>query len=109
MNYELKIKEKYFMKTENEIKEEVTKKVVDKNRDQLKEELKQLEGQLEELYGTKIEDDVENSLEIAETGCTNTSARIKEQENKRFEQKLDDIKEKKKEIEKKLLTLDEFN
>jgi hypothetical protein len=96
------------MKTEEQIKREVTMKVVDGNREDLNEELKQIEAQIEDLYSAKIQQDVEDSLEIAETGCTNTSAKTKEQETKRFEEELDEIKEKKEAIEKKLHSLDEF-
>lgn len=97
------------MKTEDQIKTEVTTQVVDGNRTQLNEELKQLETQLEELYRTKIEQDVNDGLEIAETGCTNTSAKAKEQENKKFQQQLVDIKNQKDAIEKKLHFLDGFH
>jgi hypothetical protein len=97
------------MKTEEQIKTEVTMQIVDENRDYLNGELKQLETQLEELYRAKIEQDVEDALEIAETGCTNTSAKTKEQENKKFEEELDEIKDKKGAIEKKLHSLDEFH
>jgi hypothetical protein len=97
------------MKTEEQIKAEVTMQIVDGNREQLNEELKQLEAQLEELYRNKIEEDVKNSLEIAETGCTNTSPKAKEQENKKFNEQLADIKAEKEAIEKKLHSLDEFH
>ena len=97
------------MKTEEKIKAEVTAQIIDENKAQLNGELKQLEAQLEELYKTKIEQDVKDSLEIAETGCTNTSAKTKEQENKKFEQELDDVKTEKETIEKKLHSLDEFH
>lgn len=97
------------MKTEEQIKSEVTTQIVDGNREQLNGELQQLEMELEELYRTKIEQDVKDSLEIAETGCTNTSAKTKEQENKRFQQQLDKIKIEKEAIEKKLHSLDKFH
>jgi hypothetical protein len=97
------------MKTEEQIKAEVTTQIIDGNREQLNEELKQLETQLEELYRTKIEQDVKDSLEIAETGCTNTSPKTKEQEIKKFQQQLVNIKVEKEAIEKKLHALDEFH
>ena len=97
------------MKSEEQIKAEVTSQIVEGNRKQLNEELKQIEAQLEELYKTKIEQDVKDSLEIAETGCTNTSAKTKEQENKKFRQQLVDIKTEKEGIEKKLQSLDQFH
>ena len=97
------------MKTEEQIKAEVTTQIVDGNRVELNEEIKQLEAQLEELYRTKIEQDVKDALEIAETGCTNNSAKIKEQENKKFQQQLTDIKVEKEAIDKKLHSLDEFH
>lgn len=97
------------MKTEEQIKVEVTSQIVEGNREQLKGEMQQLEMQLEDLYRTKIEQDVKDSLEIAETGCTNTSAKSKEQENKKFQKQLEDIKSEKEAIEKKLHTLDEFH
>lgn len=97
------------MKTEEQIKGEVTTQVVDGNREQLNEELKQLEMQLEELYRTKIEQDVKSGLEIAQTGCTNTSAKTKEQEDKKFQQQLADIKTQRESIEKRLQFLDGFH
>jgi hypothetical protein len=97
------------MKTEEQIKAEVTMQIVDENREHLSSELKKLEEQLEELYRTKVEQDVEDALEIADTGCTNTSAKTKEQENKRFEEELDELKDKKEAIEKKIRSLDDFH
>lgn len=97
------------MKTEEQIKTEVTMQIVDGNRAQLNEELKQLEAQFEEVYRTKIDEDVIAALEIAETGCTNTNAKTKEQENKKFQQQLSDIRLEKEAIEKKLRALDDFH
>ena len=97
------------MKTEEQIKAEVTTQIVDGNRAQLNEQMSQVEMQLEELYRTKIEEDVKDTLEIAETGCTNTTAKTKEQENKKFQQQLADIKFEKEAIEKKLHALEGFH
>jgi hypothetical protein len=94
------------VKTEEQIKAEVTTQIVDGNKAQLNEQMSQVEMQLEELYRTKIEEDVKDTLEIAETGCTNTTAKTKEQENKKFQQQLSDIKFQKECIEKKLHVLE---
>jgi hypothetical protein len=94
------------VKTEEQIKAEVTTQIVDGNKAQLNEQMSQVEMQLEELYRTKIEEDVKDTLEIAETGCTNTTAKMKEQENKKFQQQLSDIKFQKECIEKKLRVLE---
>jgi hypothetical protein len=97
------------MKTEEQIKAEVTVQIVDGNKVQLNEQMTQVEMQLEELYRTKIEQDIKDTLEIAETGCTNTTAKTKEQENKKFQQQLSDIKFEKEAIEKKLHALEGFH
>ena len=97
------------MKTEEQIKAEVTTQIVDGNKVQLNEQMTQVESELEELYRTKIEQDVKDTLEIAETGCTNTTAKTKEQENKKFQQQLADIKFEKEAIEKKLRALEGFH
>lgn len=97
------------MKTEEQIKVEVTTQIIDGNKEQLNEELKQLELQLEDLYRTKIEQDIKDGLEIAETGCTNTSPKEKEQDNKKFQQQLADIKAQREAIEKKLQYLEGFH
>lgn len=97
------------MKTVEQIKAEVTMQVIEENRAELKEDLKKLESQIEYLFKAKIEEDVKDSLDIADTGCTNTSSKTKEQENRRFESELEDIKAEKEAIEKKLHSLDEFH
>jgi hypothetical protein len=97
------------MKTEEQIKAEVTVQIVDGNKVQLNEQMTEVETQLEELYRTKIEQDIKDTLEIAETGCTNTTAKTKEQENKKFQQQLSEIKFEKEAIEKKLHALEGFH
>ena len=97
------------MKSEEQIKSEVTQQIVDANKTQLNEEMTQVETQLEQLYRSKIEQDVKDALEIAETGCTNTNAKTKEQDNKKFQQQLSDIKFEKECIEKKLRALEGFH
>jgi len=96
------------MKTEEQIKVEVTTAVINDNRTKLNDQIVQIENQMEDLYKTKIEQDVQDTLEIAETGCTTTSPKTKEQDNKKFQQQLTDIKSEKQCLEKKLKALDEF-
>jgi len=96
------------MKTEDQIRCDVTKQIVDGSKTQCNDQLMQIEKSLEELYRSKIEQDVQDTMEIAETGCTNTTAKTKEQENKKFQQQLADLRFEKEAVERKLKVLDGF-
>ena len=97
------------MKTEDQIRADVTKQIVDGAKTQCNDQLAQIEKSIEDLYRTKIEQDVQDTMEIAETGCTNTSAKAKDQENKRFQQQLADLRFQKDAVERKLEVLDGFH
>jgi len=95
-----------YMKTEDQIRQDVTKQIVDGAKTQCNDELTQIEKSLEELYKTKIQQDVQDVMEIAQTGCTNTSAKAKEQDTKKFLQELSDLRFQKEAVEKKMKALD---
>lgn len=97
------------MKTEEQIKIEVTTAVVNDNRTKINEQISQIETEMEDLYKTKIDQDVQDTLEIAETGCTTKSPKVKEQDNKKFQQQLSDVRFQKEALEKKLKALDDFH
>ena len=97
------------MKSEEQIKSEVTKQIVEGARSQCNEEVAQVEKKMEDLYRTKIEHDVQDALEYAESGCTSSTPRIKDGENKKFQQQLANVRNEQQALEKKIRALDDID
>lgn len=97
------------MKTEDQIRIEITTQVVEDFKTQLNDETLQLEKQFEEVYKSKLESDIQNALEIAQSGCTNTSPKTKDSENKKFQNQLANLRFEKECADKKLKALEQFH
>ncbi len=96
------------MKTEEQIKSEVTRQVIDSMKTTLNEELTEVEKQFEETYKNKLEQEIQYTLELAETGLQHNSNKPMKIENKKLLQQLDNIRQEKIKVENKLKTLSEF-
>ncbi|MBU3143948.1 hypothetical protein [Clostridium sp. CF012] len=96
------------MKTEEQIKSEVSRQVIDSMKTTLNEELTQVEKEFEETYKSKLEQELQYSLDLAETGLQHTSSKTLKVENKKLMQQLDSIRVEKMKVENKLKTLNEF-
>jgi len=96
------------MKTEEQIKSEVTRQVIDSMKTTLNEELTQVEKEFEEAYKSKIEQEIQYNLELAESGLQNNSSKTVKTENKKSQQQLDTIRLDKTKVENKLKKLNEF-
>jgi hypothetical protein len=96
------------MKTEEQIKSEVTRQVIDSIKTSLNEELTQVEKEFEETYKSKLEQEIQYTLELSETGLQHNSNRTVKVENKKTLQQLDNIRTDKMKVENKLKTLNEF-
>ena len=96
------------MKTEEQIKSEVTRQVIDSMKTSLNEELTQVEKEFEDAYKIKIEQEIQYSLELAESGLQNHSCKTVKVENKKTLQQLDNIRLEKTKVENKIKTLNEF-
>ncbi|WP_291632397.1 hypothetical protein [Clostridium sp.] len=96
------------MKTEQQIKSEVSRQVIDSMKTTLNEELTQVEKDFEETYKSKLEQELQYSLELAETGLQSNSSKTLKVENKKLVQQLDNIRIEKMKVENKLKTLNEF-
>ena len=96
------------MKTEEQIKSEVTRQVIDSMKTTLNEELTEVEKEFEETYKSKLEQEIQYTLELAETGLQHNSTKNIKVENKKLIQQLDSIRSEKTKVESKLKTLNEF-
>jgi len=96
------------MKTEEQIKSEVTRQVIDSMKTTLNEELTQVEKEFEDTYKNKLEQELQYSLELAESGLQHNSNKAIKIENKKLMQQLDNIRVDKMKVENKLKTLNEF-
>lgn len=96
------------MKTEEQIKSEVTRQVIDSMKTTLNEELTEVEKEFEETYKSKLEQEIQYTLELAETGLQRNSSKNIKVENKKLIQQLDNIRSEKTKVENKLKTLNEF-
>ncbi|MFT5871274.1 MAG: hypothetical protein ACI8WT_000192 [Clostridium sp.] len=96
------------MKTEEQIKSEVSRQVIDSMKTTLNEELTQVEKDFEETYKSKLEQELQYSLDLAETGLQSNSSKTLKVENKKLVQQLDNIRIEKMKVENKLKTLNEF-
>jgi hypothetical protein len=96
------------MKTEEQIKSEVTRQVIDSIKTNLNEELTQVEKEFEETYKSKLEQEIQYTLELSESGLQHNSSRTIKVENKKTLQQLDNIRTEKMKVENKLKTLNEF-
>ena len=96
------------MKTEEQIKSEVSRQVIDSMKTTLNEELTQVEKEFEETYKNKLEQELQYSLELSETGLQHNSSKTIKVENKKLLQQLDSIRVEKMKVENKLKTLNEF-
>ena len=96
------------MKTEDQIKSEVTRQVIDSMKKKLNEELTQVETEFQEAYKSKIEQEIQYTLELAESGMQNTSNKTIKVETKKTQQQLDNIRLEKSKVENKIKTLNEF-
>ncbi|MBK5242724.1 hypothetical protein [Clostridium sp.] len=96
------------MKTEEQIKSEVSRQVIDSMKTTLNEELTQVEKEFEETYKSKLEQEIQYSLELAESGLPRNATRTIKVENKKTMQQLDNIRMEKMKVENKLKTLNEF-
>lgn len=96
------------MKTEEQIKSEVTRQVIDSIKTTLNEELTEVEKEFEETYKSKLEQEIQYTLELAETGLQRNSSKNIKVENKKLIQQLDNIRSEKTKVENKLKTLNEF-
>ncbi len=56
------------MKTEEQIKSEVTRQVIDSMKTSLNEELTEVEKEFEETYKSKLEQEIQYTLELSESG-----------------------------------------
>lgn len=96
------------MKTEEQIKSEVSRQVIDSLKTSLNEELTEVEKEFEETYKNKLEQEIQYTLELAETGLSHNSTKTIKVENKKLVQQLDSIRTEKVKVENKLKTLSEF-
>jgi FMN-dependent NADH-azoreductase len=96
------------MKTEEQIKSEVSRQVIDSIKTTLNEELTQVEKEFEDTYKNKLEQEIQYTLELAESGLPHNSSRTIKVENKKTLQQLDSIRMEKMKVENKLKTLNEF-
>ncbi|MGH4051406.1 MAG: hypothetical protein ACREVX_08625 [Clostridium sp.] len=96
------------MKTEEQIKSEVSRQVIDSLKTSLNEELAEVEKEFEETYKNKLEQEIQYTLELAETGLSHNSTKTIKVENKKLVQQLDSIRTEKVKVENKLKTLSEF-
>jgi hypothetical protein len=96
------------MKTEEQIKSEVSRQVIDSMKTSLNEELTQVEKEFEETYKSKLEQEIQYTLELAESGLQRNSSKTIKVENKKTMQQLDNIRMEKMKVENKLKTLNEF-
>ncbi|MBU3091882.1 hypothetical protein K2F40_01800 [Clostridium sp. CM028] len=96
------------MKTEEQIKSEVTRQVIDSMKTTLNEELTEVEKEFEETYKSKLEQEIQYTLELSETGLKHNSTKNIKVENKKLIQQLDNIRSEKAKVESKLKTLNEF-
>ena len=96
------------MKTEEQIKSEVTRQVIDGMKTSLNEELTEVEKEFEETYKSKLEQEIQYTLELAESGLGHSSTKTIKVENKKLLQQLDNIRVEKMKVENKLKTLNEF-
>jgi hypothetical protein len=96
------------MKTEEQIKSEVTRQVIDSMKTTLNEELTQVEKEFEETYKSKLEQEIQYTLDLAESGLQHNSNKTIKVENKKLLQQLDNIRLEKMKVENKIKTLNEF-
>lgn len=96
------------MKTEEQIKSEVTRQVIDSMKTTLNDELTEVEKEFEEIYKSKLEQEIQYTLELSETGLQHTSTKAIKVESKKLLQQLDNIRNEKTKVETKLKTLNEF-
>lgn len=96
------------MKTEEQIKSEVTRQVIDSMKTTLNEELTQVEKEFEETYKNKLEQELQYTLDLSESGLQHNSSKTIKVENKKLIQQLDNIRIEKMKVENKLKTLNEF-
>lgn len=96
------------MKTEEQIKSEVTREVIDSIKTSLNEELTQVEKEFEEAYKSKLEQEIQYTLDLAESGLQHNSNKTIKVENKKLLQQLDNIRLEKIKVENKLKKLNEF-
>ena len=96
------------MKTEEQIKSEVTRQVIDSIKTTLNDELTEVEKEFEETYKSKLEQEIQYTLELAETGLQHNSTKTIKVESKKLLQQLDNIRSDKMKVENKLKTLNEF-
>ena len=96
------------MKTEEQIKSEVTRQVIDSMKTSLNEELTEVEKEFEETYKSKLEQEIQYTLELSESGLSHNSNKTIKVENKKLLQQLENIRIDKIKVENKLKTLNEF-
>jgi len=96
------------MKTEEQIKSEVTRQVIDSIKTTLNEELTEVEKEFEDTYKSKLEQEIQYTLELSESGLQHNSSKTIKVENKKLLQQLDNIRIDKIKVENKLKTLNEF-
>ena len=96
------------MKTEEQIKSEVTRQVIDSMKTSLNEELTEVEKEFEETYKSKLEQEIQYTLELSESGLSHNSNKTIKVENKKLLQQLENIRSDKMKVENKLKTLNEF-
>lgn len=96
------------MKTEEQIKSEVTRQVIDSLKTTLNDELTEVEKEFEETYKSKLEQEIQYTLELAETGLSHNTNKTIKVENKKLLQQLDNIRTDKIKVENKIKTLNEF-
>ncbi|MBU3180056.1 hypothetical protein [Clostridium psychrophilum] len=96
------------MKTEEQIKSEVTRQVIDSMKTTLNEELTEVEKEFEDTYKSKLEQEIQYTLELAESGLQHASTKTIKVENKKLIQQLDNIRSDKIKVENKIKTLNEF-
>ncbi len=96
------------MKTEEQIKSEVTRQVIDSMKTTLNEELTEVEKEFEETYKSKLEQEIQYTLELSESGLQHNSTKTIKVENKKLLQQLDNIRIDKVKVENKIKTLNEF-
>jgi len=96
------------MKSEEQIKSEVSRQVIDSMKTTLNEELTEVEKEFEETYKNKLEQEIQYTLELSESGLQHNSSKTIKVENKKLLQQLDDIRNEKMKVENKLKTLNEF-
>lgn len=97
------------MKKEEQIKEEVTIQIVNETRTRLNDELTDVERQFEDTYKNILTQEIEYALDIAETGLTKGTRKSVNNENKRLQQQLVNLRTEKEKIENKLKALKDFD